>query len=157
MGGMECVVFIGIQGSGKSAFFKERFADTHVRLNLDMLKTRAREQRFFALCLETRQPCVIDNTNPNPADRARYIAAARAAGFRITGYYFDVPVRTALARNADRPVHQRVPVPGLLGTAKRLQPPDPAEGFDAVHVVRPGENGFTVGPWPEPEEEQASD
>lgn len=141
---MECVIFVGIQGSGKSAFFKERFADTHMRLNLDMLKTRARESRFFALCLETRQRCVIDNTNPAIADRAAYIAAARTNGFRVCGYFFDVPVADAMARNALRSDNRRIPVPGILATAKRLQPPQPAEGFDELWRVRVLEGKFVV-------------
>ena len=41
---MEAVILIGIQGSGKSTFYRERFFDTHVRINLDMLKTRQREK-----------------------------------------------------------------------------------------------------------------
>lgn len=143
---MECVIFIGIQGSGKSAFFKERFADTHMRLNLDMLRTRPREQRFFELCLEFGQRCVIDNTNPTTADRARYIAPAKARGFSVVGYFFDIPVRDALARNAARQGKQRVPVPGLLSTAKRLERPKRAEGFDELHRVSFGEDGVQVEP-----------
>ena len=41
---MEAVVFCGIQASGKTTFYLERFFQSHVRLNLDMLKTRHREQ-----------------------------------------------------------------------------------------------------------------
>src|SRR5688572_26966039 len=66
---MECVIFIGIQGSGKSAFFKQEFADTHLRINRDMLKTKSREAKFFELCLATGQRCVIDNTNPTRDSR----------------------------------------------------------------------------------------
>ena len=40
---MEAIIFIGIQATGKSAFYQQRFADTHIRLNLDMLKTRRRK------------------------------------------------------------------------------------------------------------------
>jgi tRNA uridine 5-carbamoylmethylation protein Kti12 len=39
------VLFSGIPGSGKSTFYKEIFYDTHVRVNLDMLKTRNREEK----------------------------------------------------------------------------------------------------------------
>ena len=80
---MNVVIFSGIQATGKSTFFKERFADTHIRINLDMLRTRNREKRLFELCLELQQPCVVDNTNPAAADRASYIEPARAAGFSI--------------------------------------------------------------------------
>ncbi|MBN1315005.1 MAG: hypothetical protein JXA42_06040 [Anaerolineales bacterium] len=37
---MQAVIFIGIQATGKSTFFKERFFNTHVRISLDLLKTR---------------------------------------------------------------------------------------------------------------------
>ncbi len=40
---MEAVMFSGIQATGKSTFFQQRFFNTHVRINLDMLKTRNRD------------------------------------------------------------------------------------------------------------------
>lgn len=147
---MECVIFIGIQGSGKSAFFKARFSDTHVRLNRDMLKTRHRERRFFELCLETGQACVIDNTNPLASDRAAFVGAARAQGFRIIGYFFDVPVNDALARNASRDGKARIPVFGVLRTAKILQRPQLNEGFDELHRVQITDGQFTVSDLPAP-------
>ena len=149
---MECVLFIGLQGSGKSAFFKERFSDTHVRITLDMLKTRTREARFFELCLETGQRCVIDNTNPERAERARYLGAAKARGFKVVGYWFDVPVKDALARNAARPEKQRVPVPGVLRTAKIMQPPQRADGFDELFRAQIVEGRFVVEPFDGPVE-----
>ncbi len=79
---MEAVIFIGIQASGKSSFFRERFFDTHVRINLDMLRTRRREALLVAACLEAGQSFVVDNTNTQPSDRARHVGPARAAGFR---------------------------------------------------------------------------
>lgn len=138
------MLFVGLQGSGKSAFFKAEFADTHVRINRDMLKTKAREARFFELCLETGQRCVIDNTNATPEERARFIAAAKARGFRVVGYYFDVPAREALARNNARPEPQRVPAVGVFATAKRMRVPTAAEGFEALFRVKPAEGKFEV-------------
>ena len=143
---MECVIFIGLQGSGKSAFFKTEFADTHVRINRDMLKTKPREAQFFELCLGTGQRCVIDNTNATQEERRRFIAAARQRGFRIIGYFFDVPAREAFARNNARPPEKRVPAAGVFATAKRLQPPSFEEGFDALFRVEPIEGKFQVRP-----------
>ena len=34
---MEAVIFIGIQGTGKSSFYREQFFHTHVRINSDLL------------------------------------------------------------------------------------------------------------------------
>jgi hypothetical protein len=39
---VEAVIYIGLQGAGKSTFCRERLFHTHVRLSLDMLKTRHR-------------------------------------------------------------------------------------------------------------------
>jgi predicted kinase len=87
---MEAVVLCGIQGSGKTTLYRDRFLATHVRVALDLLRTRAREEAFVRLCLETQQPFVVDNTNPTAADRRRYVEPARAAGFRTIAYLVEV-------------------------------------------------------------------
>ena len=145
---MELMVFAGVQGSGKSTFYARRFIDTHIRLNLDMLKTRNRESILFEACLAAKQPTVIDNTNPTIAERARYIVPARAARFRVVGYYFQSSVEECKRRNALRPDGRAVPLSGLLGTYTRLVRPTPAEGFDQLYYVRIAENGeFIVEDW----------
>ena len=153
---MQAVLLIGIQASGKSSFFKERFFDTHVRINLDMLRTRHRERLLLEACLEAKQPFVVDNTNPSAADRARYLAAAREAGFEVHGYYFRSVLAEALPRNAQREGRQKIAEAGLRGTAARLQQPRLDEGFDTLFYVRlvPAEEGedhaqarFEVSPW----------
>ena len=133
---MEAVILVGIQGAGKSSFYRERFFNSHIRINLDMLKTRYREALLVQACILAKQPFVVDNTNVRAAERARYIGPAREAGFRIIGYFFEPEVRASIARNAKRPGKQAVPVKGLLGTVKRLQPPQPEEGFDRIYRVR---------------------
>lgn len=74
---MEAVIFIGLQAAGKSSFYREKFIDTHIRINLDMLKTRHRETILLNACLEAKQPLVIDNTNPTIEERKRYILPDR--------------------------------------------------------------------------------
>ena len=138
---MEAVIFVGIQAAGKSSFYKEQFFNTHLRINLDMLKTRHRERVLLRACIEMQQPFVVDNTNPTIEERARYIAPAKAAGFRVIGYYFQSSVPDCLARNDRRDPQERVPGKAIGGTAKRLQLPSLAEGFDALHYVRIDESG----------------
>jgi predicted kinase len=70
---MEAVVLIGIQGSGKSTFCRDRFGGSHVHINLDTLKTRHREDRLLQECLDEKRPFVVDNTNPTTEVRRRYI------------------------------------------------------------------------------------
>lgn len=85
---MEMILLIGVQASGKSTFCQRYFSDTHIRLNLDMLKTRHREKILFDAMLLAKQPFVIDNTNPSRIERARYLQPAVRAGFKTVGYYF---------------------------------------------------------------------
>lgn len=142
---MEAVVFVGLQASGKSSFYKERFFSTHVRISLDLLRTRYREQRILTLCLETQQPFVIDNTNPTRQERAKYIDAAKSAKYSVVGYYFRSKAEECLARNRLRT--DRVPDVGLLSTAKILQLPAWEEGFDELKYVRLTKAGFVVEEW----------
>ena len=145
---MEAIILIGIQAAGKSTFYQQRFFATHIRLSLDMLKTRHREQLLLRACLEAKQPFVVDNTNPTRAERAVYINAAKAAGFSVTGYYFQAKPAEALARNALRSGKARVPDKGVLGTYKRLELPRYAEGFDQLFYVSINEhNEFVVEEW----------
>jgi predicted kinase len=142
---MEAVIFVGVQAAGKSTFYRERFVDTHVRINLDMLRTRHREKLLLEACLEAGQSFVIDNTNPTATDRARYIVPARERGFRTVAYFFDAELRDALRRNQQRLGAKKIPVPAVVGTFRKLQPPTLAEGFDYIYAVRVVEgNGFNV-------------
>jgi predicted kinase len=93
---MEAILLIGIQAAGKTTFYKERFFKTHIRINLDMLRTRHRESLLLNACIEMKQPFVVDNTNPKKQDRLRYIDRAKEAGFQIIGYYFQFPKRDQL-------------------------------------------------------------
>lgn len=141
---MQAVVFSGIQASGKSSFFKEHFADSHVRINLDMLRTRHREAVLLRACLEARQAFVVDNTNLRAAERAGYIRQARGAGFSVVGYRFQVALMQALARNEVRACQRPVPPHALRGAARRWEPPTWAEGFDALFDVWARDGDFRV-------------
>ena len=146
---MEAVILCGVQGSGKSTFCRERLFHSHVRINMDMLQSRHRETLLLTACLNAKQSFVIDNTNPTTEERARYVTAAHAAGFRVVGYYFQSKVQDALVRNELRGPGHRVPDRGVLGTAGRLQLPSRKEGFDALFYVRlgPAVGQFVVEEW----------
>lgn len=92
------VIFVGIQASGKSMFYREKFGEL-VHVNLDTLKTRYQEKILFETCLHEGKSFVVDNTNPTRADRERYLPAARAFGFRTVGYYFQSSIDACVERN----------------------------------------------------------
>ena len=139
---MKAVIFIGLQAAGKSSFYREKFIDTHIRINLDMLKTRHRENILFNACLEAKQPLVIDNTNPTIEERKRYIIPAQEKRFQIIGYYFKSNIEECKQRNKQR--NRKIPLVGILATKKKMQLPSYQEGFDKLYYVNIKNNLFIV-------------
>ncbi len=145
---MEAVIFIGIQGAGKSTFFKQRFVDTHIRINGDMLRTKHREQILIKACLQAKQSFVVDKTNATREQRAHYIQLAKASHFRVIGYYFRSNFEEASRRNDLREGKARIPQLGLRSFLKRLEKPSLAEGFNQLFYVWINEQGeFVVEDW----------
>jgi predicted kinase len=144
---MEAVILCGVQGSGKTTLYEDRFAATHVHVSLDELGSRAREAELVQECLTAGRAFVVDNTNPTPADRQRYLEPARDAGFRVTGYLVEISGAEAVARNAGRARTAQVPVARVVGTARRLQRPAPEEGFDELwHASAAAGGGWRIEP-----------
>lgn len=144
---MQGIIFIGLQASGKSSFYLRDFYKTHLRLNMDMLKTRHRESLLFNACLESKQPVVIDNTNPTQEERRRYIEGFKRHRFDIVGYYFSSVLEECLARNALRIPEERIPDVGVKGTYKKLMLPEYTEGYSQLYYVTLRGNDFIVEKW----------
>jgi predicted kinase len=132
---MELLLFCGLQGAGKTTFYNRNFATTHLRISIDMLKTRRREQAILEACLRSGQRCVVDNTNPTLAERAAYIAAAHAHHFDVIAYYFSTSATLCLERNATRVGKARIVDKGVWATAAKLIAPSHSEGFSRIYNV----------------------
>jgi len=141
---MEAIVLIGLQASGKTSFYLERFFLTHVRISLDMLKTRSRERKLLDFCVQNRQRFVSDNTNTTFENRALFIDAAKEKRFSVVGYYFTASFDECVRRNATRKGDQRVPQIAIRVAADKLQVPSLDEGFDELHYVQLDDRGFTL-------------
>ncbi len=131
----EVIVFVGIQATGKSTYYSRQFGSTHIRINLDMLRTRRRERILVSACIEAQQSFVVDNTNPTQMDRLRYLEPALAANFVAVGYYFQSRLRDAQIRNASRAPEWVVPEVGLRATSAKLERPSYDEGFTKLYYV----------------------
>ncbi|WP_044641515.1 ATP-binding protein [Risungbinella massiliensis] len=141
---METVIFVGIQASGKSTFYQKQFFQTHIRINLDMLKTRHREKLLFHACLTAKQAVVIDNTNVTIEDRKKYIDLSREHEFQVIGYYFEPDFHGSVERNSKRMGKANIPLVGIKSTLKKLEPPSYGEGFDRLYKVGMQNNEFVV-------------
>lgn len=137
----ELVVFVGVQAAGKTTYYHDNFAATHVHVSKDLMKSardkESRQRAQIATALQEGRSVVVDNTNPTVYDRAPLIAIGREHGARIIAYYFEAPVRMAVARNQQREGKARVPNVAIFATQKRLVPPTIEEGFDEVRVIAP--------------------
>ena len=138
---MQLIIFTGVQASGKSSFYLLNLYHSHLRVNLDMLKTRHRENIIFEACLTSKTKMVIDNTNPTREDRARYIGRAKDAGFEVISYYFETDLNSTLERNSYRTGKANIPEVGVRATYKKLEIPSLDEGFDEIFKVKIVGNG----------------
>ena len=146
---MEALVFIGLPGAGKSTFWKQRFFDTHLRINRDQLRTAPRERALIEVCLNARIRFALDNTSPTRMVRAPFITRAKAADFRVHAFYFEPDFDASFGRNARRKGQARVPIVALKSIAKTLQRPSFDEGFSSIFSVwNRGASGFDVSEWP---------
>lgn len=144
---MQLIIFTGVQASGKSSYYLLNFYQSHLRINLDMLKTRHRENILFEAGLASKTKMVIDNTNPMRLDRERYIQPAKDAGFEVICYFFEADLKSTLTRNAQRQGKASIPEVGVRATYKKLEIPKFDEGFSEIHTVRIIGNGeFDVLP-----------
>ena len=144
----ELVILVGLPASGKTSFYRQRYAATHAHVSKDLMPRSARDKQARQLAAIERAlavggSIVVDNTNPAVPDRAPLLEIARRHGARKVAYFFPPDLAESIRRNARRTPN--VPKVAIFTTLKRLQPPAFEEGFDEIHDVRIAADGsFTV-------------
>jgi predicted kinase len=138
--GLELVVFVGLQGAGKTTCYRCCFAGTHEHVSKDSWpNARHRQRRQLRLidqALGAGRSAVVDNTNPALEDRLPLVAAARTHDAVAVAVWLPASVGECLARNLRRQGRARVPEVAIFSTARRLRPPSIQEGFDRVQIAR---------------------
>ena len=137
---MELVVFVGLQASGKSTFFREWFAESHQHVSKDLFPNNRyknrRQEHLLHAALSAGRSVVVDNTNPTPEDRRPLVRLGHEYGAKVLGYFFDASVSECIRRNEMREGKARVPDVAIYATAKKLVAPSIEEGFDGLLRVR---------------------
>jgi predicted kinase len=151
---MELVILIGLQGSGKSTFYRQRFAQMHELVSKDLFRNNSnparRQRQLIEEALQAGRSVVVDNTNPTREVRAELVRLGRRHGATVLGYYFEAQVTESLARNALREGRGRVPDVAIFATMKKLVRPSNEEGFDRLYYVRTMDGmRFDVSDWQE--------
>ena len=139
---------MGLQASGKSTFFRERFAETHQHVSKALFPNNRnknrRQEHLLRAALSAGRCVVVDNTNPTLEDRRALIGLGGEYGARIVGYFFDASVGECIRRNEVREGKARVPDVAIYTTAKKLVTPSIEEGFDELLCVRLNGSTFEV-------------
>lgn len=146
---MELGVLVGVQGAGKSTFARAVLGEEWVVVSKDDFPNarnrQRRQMRLVEEALAAGRDVVVDNINPGPEEWAPLIAAGRAYGATVAGYWFPPDVAGARERNARREGRRRVPDVGFYATLGRLRRPAVADGFDRLYQVTfDGNGGFVV-------------
>lgn len=149
---MELIIYIGLQASGKTTFFRTSFATTHELVSKDLMgnkRNKSRKQtQLIEAALQAGRSVVVDNTNPTLEDRALLIELGKFYGAEIIGYYFQSQLNHCLERNQQRSGKALLPDVAIYATIKKLIRPSYAEGFDKLfHVQIAGNSDFEVHPW----------
>src|SRR4051812_424732 len=102
----ELVILIGLQGAGKTSFYRAIWAGTHNHVSKDRRRNNRRPARrqlqLLEEALRAGRSVVVDNTNPTALDRVELIALGRSLGARVVGYYFESRLADCLERNSQR-------------------------------------------------------
>lgn len=141
---MQLILFIGIPASGKSSLYKERFFNSHMRISLDLLNTRNKEQQFLDLAFSLQQRIVIDNTNVLRDERRKYITQARQNRYEVIAYYFESILADCIQRNENRTGKDKIEKAGVIAKFRQLQLPLLDEGFDALCRVKIEDDQFVI-------------
>jgi len=139
---------VGLPGSGKTTFFRQRLAGTHVHVSGDAARGRGRERSaqlgMVGAALAAGRSVAVDNTNPTAAGRAEFVALAKATGATAVCYYFPPDVAASLARNSLREGRARVPPVAIHAAMRRMEVPTSQEGFDGIYLVNARRTGTVL-------------
>ncbi len=141
------ILLIGIPGSGKSLFFQNKLSADHIRVNLDMLKTRKREANLIDTCFAEGRDFCVDNTNLTREEREKYILIAKERGWLVVGYFMKSVLKDCIARNEQREGDAKLPAKAVAAMSNRMELPRQDEGFDELYFVEIKNGRYEISEW----------
>ena len=139
-GNQEVVVFVGCPASGKSSFARTHMPSYHT-VNRDALGSWQKCVVECKTALNAGKSVVIDNTNPDPESRQRYLQCAVQFGAGARCFYFTTSIAHAKHNNKFRELveslesrsdHNRVGEIAFRRFKSRFEEPQLSEGFTEI-------------------------
>ncbi|XP_044300583.1 bifunctional polynucleotide phosphatase/kinase isoform X2 [Varanus komodoensis] len=133
----EVIVAVGFPAAGKSRFLKQHLASVgYAYANRDTLGSW---QKCVALCqvsLQAGKSVAVDNTNPDPESRCRYIECAKEAGVPCRCFLFTASLEQAKHNNRFREMTEKghLPVNDIVFNSykNKYVAPSLEEGFSEI-------------------------
>ncbi|XP_032939963.1 bifunctional polynucleotide phosphatase/kinase isoform X2 [Catharus ustulatus] len=133
----EVLLTVGFPGAGKSTFVKRHLVPAgYEYVNRDTLGSWQRCVTACSAALARGRPVVVDNTNPDPESRQRFVSCARSAAVPCRCLLFTASLEQARhnCRFRDMTQSGHVPVTDavLFSYKKSFVPPSLSEGFSQI-------------------------
>ncbi|XP_037632050.1 bifunctional polynucleotide phosphatase/kinase isoform X2 [Sebastes umbrosus] len=137
--GTEVIVAVGFPASGKSTFFHTHVIPKgYVYVNRDTLGSWQNCVSACQRALKEGSSVAVDNTNPDPESRKRYVDVAKAAGVPCRCFHFSASLEEAKHNNRFREMapsdtkHAKVNDMIFHSYKKHFVAPAIAEGFSEI-------------------------
>uniref|UniRef100_A0AAX7SEU4 PNK FHA domain-containing protein n=1 Tax=Astatotilapia calliptera TaxID=8154 RepID=A0AAX7SEU4_ASTCA len=138
-GDTEVIVAVGFPASGKSTFFHTHVIPKgYVYVNRDTLGSWQNCVSACERALKEGRSVTVDNTNPDPESRKRYVDVAKAAGVPCRCFHFSATLEQAKHNNRFREMapsdskHAKVNDMVFHSYKKHFQAPALSEGFSEI-------------------------
>ncbi|XP_038237498.1 bifunctional polynucleotide phosphatase/kinase isoform X2 [Dermochelys coriacea] len=133
----ELVVAVGFPAAGKSTFLKSQLVPAgYAYANRDTLGSWQKCVALVALALREGKSAAVDNTNPDPESRRRYIECAQDAGVPCRCFLFTATLEQAKHNNRFRDLtatgHVSVTDIVLNSYKSKFVEPSLSEGFAQI-------------------------
>lgn len=135
----EMIIMVGYPGSGKSHFSQKFPKHGYEVINRDTLNSSSRCFAAIDAAMQKKISCVIDNTNPDPASRKKFIDEAKKYKIPVRCFLMNTSYEHAKHNNIFRELtdttHQQIPEMVFNIYKKKYVEPSKKEGFAEIVKV----------------------